>query len=89
MAKTFLQIFEKYKADDVCAEILNSAANIKIQADKANRILQVSADFPKIVAKETLYRIEKEIAKVYDLAWVKIMPHYAAELFDTIIFPSS
>ena len=80
MAKTFLQIFEKYKADERGEEILNRAQNIKIQADKANRILQVSADFPMLIDKETLYRIEAEIAKAYQLAWVKIMPHYPAEL---------
>ena len=55
MAKTFLQIFEKYKADERGKEILDRAQNIKIQADKANRILQVSADFPMLIDKETLY----------------------------------
>ncbi len=83
MAKTFLQIFEKYKADERGEEILNRAQNIKIQADKANRILQVSADFPMLIDKETLYRFESEIAKAYELNWVKIMPHYPSALFDS------
>ena len=87
MAKTFLQIFEKYKADELVEEILNRAQNIKIQADKANRILQVSADFPMLIDKETLYRIETEIAKAYQLSWVKIMPHYPRELFNSSYIP--
>ena len=64
MAKTFLQIFEKYKADERGEAILNRAQNIKLQADKANRILQVSADFPVLIEKEMLYKIEADIAKV-------------------------
>ncbi len=87
MAKTFLQIFEKYKADERGVEILNRAQNIKIQADKANRILQVSADFPILIDKETLYKIESDIAKAYELNWVKIMPHYPSSLFDSEYVP--
>ena len=34
MAKTFLQIFEKYKANERYERILEGAQNIKIQADK-------------------------------------------------------
>ena len=87
MAKNFLQIFEKYKPDDISAEILLRAENIKIQADKANRILQVSASFPEIVKKDKLYTIEKEISKAYGLNWMKIMPHYPKELFDSSYIP--
>ena len=87
MAKTFLQIFERYKASEKNAEILNKAENIKIQADKANRVLQVSADFPALIEKDILYAIEKDIAKVYELNWVKIMPHYPAALFDSDYIP--
>ena len=87
MAKTFLQIFEKYKADERGEAILNRAQNIKIQADKANRILQVSADFPMLIEKELLYKFESDIAKAYQLAWVKIMPHYPQALFDESYIP--
>jgi len=87
MSKTFLQIFEKYKADEHSARILNQAQNIKIQADKENRILQASADFPALIEKDKLYRIEREIAKAYSLNWVKIMPHYPSNLFDSDYVP--
>ena len=87
MSKTFLQIFEKYKADEQSARILNQAQNIKMQADKENRILHVSADFPTLVKKDVLYRIEREITKAYELSWVKIMPHYPSELFDSEYVP--
>jgi len=75
MARTFLQIFEKYNANEHCARILQNAQNIKIQADKEKRMMQVSVDFPRIVSKDDLYLIENEILKAYALNMVKIMPH--------------
>ncbi len=87
MAKTFLQIFEKYNANENCARILDRAQNIKIQADKEKRLMQVSVDFPCIVSKEDLYYIESEILKAYQLNMVKIMPHYHKELFDSDYIP--
>jgi len=87
MAKTFLQIFEKYNADEHCAAILEKAQNIKIQADKEKRLMQVSADFPCIISKEDLYHIQSQIIKAYQLNMFKIMPHYPAELFDGDYIP--
>ena len=81
MAKTFLQIFGKYAPNERDAEILLSADNIKLQADKGNRIIQIYASFPNIIEKDTLYRIENEISKTYGLSWVKILPRYPSELF--------
>ena len=87
MAKTFLQIFEKYKADERAAETLARAGNIKLQADKANRYMQISVDFPMLVEKDLLYKIENDIKKAYELNLVKIMPHYPAALFDSSYIP--
>ncbi len=82
MAKNFLQIFNKYTPSEEEARILLSAQNIKIQADKENRFIQASLDFESLVAKDTLYKIEKDIARAYELNWVKLLPHYPAHLFD-------
>ena len=82
MSKTFLQIFNKYSPNNEESEILLSASDIKLQADKENRIIQVSANFPKLIKKDKLYRIENSIVKAYELSWVKILPHYPPELFD-------
>ncbi len=82
MAKSFLQIFERYKPSDTYAQILQKAENIKIQADKENRMLNASVDFPMLVEKDELYEIEAGIAKAYQLNLVKIMPHYPTVLFD-------
>ncbi len=87
MAKTFLQIFEKYKPHERYAEILEKAHNIGIQADKANRMIQASVCFDFLVAKEDLYDIESGIARAYQLNFVKIMPHYPPELFNESYVP--
>ena len=83
MAKTFLEIFYKYHPNDNDARILSRAENIKIQADKDNRMMQVSVDFPSIVSKEEIYHIESEIRKAYQLNMVKLLPHYPADQFDS------
>ncbi len=87
MAKSFLQIFEKYKPSDRYKEILEKADNIKIQADKENRMLNASVDFPMLVDKEELYEIENGISRAYELNMVKIMPHYPCELFTDRYIP--
>ena len=81
MAKSFLQIFHKYKADESSTSILEKATNIKLMADTEQRIIQVSADFPELINKAKLYSIEDAITKAYELNMVKILPHYPAELF--------
>ena len=83
MAKTFLQIFDRYIPSERDAKILESTTDIKVSADKESRMLQVSCAFSDLVRKETLYRIENEIAKAYQLNWVKILPRYSANLFDS------
>ena len=87
MAKTILLIFDRYEPSEKDAALLLTAQNIKISADKESRMLQASVDFPNLVRKETLYRIENEIAKAYQLNWVKILPHYQANLFDSDYIP--
>ena len=83
MAKNFLQIFNKYTPSEDEARILLSADNIRIGADKENRALRAELDFKSLVPKDTLYKIERDIAKAYELNWVKLLPHYPAELFDS------
>ena len=87
MAKSFLQIFEKYTANDIQKNILADANNIRIQADKENRMMNIFADFSRLVPKEDLYEIENGIMKAYQLNFVKIMPHYPKEIFDENYIP--
>ncbi len=87
MAKTLLQIFDRYEPSERVKKILEPATDIHLQADKANRIIQVSASFPELISKDDIYQIEKDIARAYDLSWVKILPKYPSSLFDSDYIP--
>ena len=89
MSKNLLQIFNRYTPDQKTAEILLSAdpSGILLRADKQQRIIEVTAPFPRIVPRATLYRIEEEIRAVYELNMVRICPRYEAALFDVERIP--
>ena len=79
--KTLLEIFSKYQPSESNAKWLVTATDIRLRADKERRMIEVSAAFPDLVAKSTLYTVEAEIEKAYQLNLVRILPRYPAELF--------
>ena len=79
--KTLLEILNRYTPDAAARAILEQAENPVVRADKANRALQMEADFSRLVAKDELYRMEAEIAEAYQLNYVKFLPHYPPALF--------
>ena len=86
--KTLKELLSKYIPSDEQTAILSSATVTKSRIDKEKRILEVYADFPYLVEKETLYEIEAQVAEAYKLAMFKIFPHYDSALFPRGIFPS-
>jgi DNA polymerase-3 subunit alpha (Gram-positive type) len=50
-------------------------------------MIQTTVEFPRLVSKDDLYRIESDIKSAYDLNFVKIIPKYPAELFDSDYIP--
>ena len=89
MSKNFLEIFNRYQPTPEFAEILLSAdaESIKLRADKPQRYIEASAAFPRIIAKRTLYEIEEEIRKVYELNMVRITPRYPSSFFGLECIP--
>ncbi len=85
--KTLLEILYKYTPDTGTRAILAEAQNPRVMADKENRALRLEADFSRIIPKDTLYRIEREIAEAYELRYVKILPHYPSEQFNADYVP--
>ena len=77
--KTLLEIFAKYQPDAADAALLSEASNIGVRVDRELRAVEVNASFPAPIKKETLYRIEEEIKKAYDLRLTRILPHYPPE----------
>ena len=89
MSKNLLEIFNRYTPDHASAEVLLSAdaSGISLRADKEQRIIEVTAPFPRVIPRTELYRIEEEIRVAYDLNSVRICPVYGAALFDVSQIP--
>ena len=85
--KTLLEIFAKYHPDAADAALLSEAGNIGVRVDRELRAVEVNASFPAPIKKETLYRIEEEIGKAYDLRLARILPHYPAECLTDAYIP--
>ncbi len=85
--KPLLDIIYKYTPAPADRAWLLTAENPRVRADKENRLLQLEADFPSLIRKADLYRVESEIAQAYELSFVKILPHYPPELFTADYVP--
>ena len=83
MSKNLLEIFNRYTPDGETAAILLSAdpSSIVLRADKPQRLIEADAAFPSVIPKLTLYRIEEEIRKAYQLNAVRLCPIYPASQF--------
>ena len=79
--RTLLQILKKYEPGRRFKEILESASDFTVRADKERRMLEISAHFPAVIDKEELYSLEEEIRQAYDLALVRLLPHYPASFW--------
>ena len=88
MAKTILEIFEKYTPSERERAWLDAATQVSLRADKTLRMAEIRADFPALVDKKELYAVEGGIAAAYRLNSVRILPHYSAELFDKAYIPA-
>ncbi len=79
--KTLRELLSKYTPSAEHAEILDMGSNVLSRVDKEKRILEVRAEFSRLVDKELLYDIERRVAEVYALRFFKILPKYPSELF--------
>ncbi|MBQ9778770.1 MAG: PHP domain-containing protein, partial [Clostridia bacterium] len=87
MAKTLLEIFSKYTPSERDREWLLTASDIRLRAEKERRMIEISAAFPSLIKKETIYAVEAEIGKAYELNLVRILPRYPGDLFDEEYIP--
>lgn len=85
--KTLPEILYKYTPDPAARDVLEAAREPIVRADRDNRALQIEAHFDHLVPKSELYRVEEEIARAYELNYVKFLPHYPPELFTADYIP--
>ncbi|MBQ9132502.1 MAG: hypothetical protein IJX62_08555, partial [Clostridia bacterium] len=83
MSKNLLEIFHRYTPDGETAALLLSADpdSIVLRADKQQRVIEADVAFPNVIPKLTLYRIEEEIRKAYQLNAVRLCPTYPSRHF--------
>ena len=81
MAKTLRELLNKYipNADD--AAILDSGVVSRSLVDKEKRCLEVHVDFKYVISKASLYELEENVKKAYDLRMCKIKPRYSSDMF--------
>ena len=82
MAKTLKELFNKYLPTEEHERLLDSGVVSRSRVDKERRIIEVYADFERIIPKSDLYGVEDAVKEAYQLQFCKIMPRYPQELFD-------
>ncbi len=85
--KNFLEIFARYHPVDHLIPVLRSATDIGRRVDKERRYVEISAHFPRVVDKATIYEIEEGIRQAYTLNRVMLLPKYPPEQFTDAYIP--
>ncbi|MGN1047811.1 MAG: PolC-type DNA polymerase III [Eubacteriales bacterium] len=85
--RTLTEILKRYEPNERSRELLLSASDIRLRADKNAKMLEIKAHFPKIIEKKVLYRIEEEIREAYSLNSVRLLPSYDPSLFSFDYIP--
>ncbi len=87
MSKTLKQLFIKYNPSGKFIRVLEEGEVISARVDKEKKYIEVTAHFPEIVNKPTLYDLEKALCEAYGVNLVKILPKYDSSVFTTDYFP--
>ncbi len=87
MSKILRELFTKYNPSSDNMRILNMGTVTSTRVEKEMRIIEVHAYFPEIVNKPSLYDLEKELCRAYEVNHVRIIPQYDAVLFTESYFP--
>lgn len=85
--RSILSFFPRFSPDSHQREILDSASHVSLRADREKRMAEIRADFPALIDKKELYKIEDNIASDYQLSSMRILPHYPSDLFSLSYFP--
>jgi len=78
---TLLDKLKKYTPSSLAYQLLGDITDFKIFSNKEKRVVEIHINSPRLLKKDGLYVLEGEIAKAYDLSYVKFLTHYPKELF--------
>ena len=78
-----MNLKERFKKYDPSSEMsaYMQANVLNTKADVEQRMIEVIVEFPYIVPKETLFKLENEIKSAYELNYMRILPKYPSDLF--------
>ena len=78
-----MNLKERFKKYDPSSEMsaYMQATVLNTKADVEQRMIEVIVEFPYIVPKETLFKLENEIKSAYELNYMRILPKYPSDLF--------
>lgn len=62
-------------------ELFMEADDIKLKIDREQRIAELNCTLPRLYSKKDVYGLEENIKSAYDLSQMRILTHYAPELF--------
>ncbi|MCD7747348.1 MAG: PolC-type DNA polymerase III [Firmicutes bacterium] len=87
--RTLCEVFSRYKPDSEAREILLSADNYRVTADKDARMIKLYVSFPRYIKRDKLSLIEQGIAdeSAYNLSSMRIFPSYPQGLFSLDYLP--
>ncbi len=79
---TFREKFAAYEPTQETGEIIERIKNFSLRADRERKMIEISVEIEgEPVEKRLLYRLEEEIARVYELTMVRILPKYSSDKF--------
>ena len=87
MAKKLIELLNKYTPSGSRREWMSVAECVSVKAEKERRMLEVGIALPFVVEKDELYAAELDVRETYQLALVKFLPRYPAELFTERYLP--
>ena len=85
---TFLEKFSKFTPSTKALEVIEKIKDFSVRYDKVGRNLEITMQFEKIVPKEKLYTLEREMKESYQMRSVFIFPRYPSEEFDLSYYDS-
>ena len=89
MSKTLLDWLKLYHPEGEFKSLLLSADSdsIRFRVDKELRAMEIRAAFPQYIPKKTLYAIEEEICRAYDLSYMRLLPSFPSADFSESVIP--
>ncbi len=94
MAKTFSELFFKYQPSEQKLRVMESGKNMQVRVSRNPDRIEIELEFDRIIGKEMLSSIERDLVSVYNLSSCIIIPHYPSELFslaemDDVVFEAA